>query len=181
MRSGWFSLTMISWKLGSMASSLRAVTVSNDGSIPEYSLIPRTTLKSGHLFVLRGYSWDDLTLKSLHRILLATIRQMPAWCPCPRCPTPLSHFHKVGTAADMRRRVTLARVDNRTRQNSVFAARRLIYEKHCQVNSTVVEQFLKETSLVPNIVRRLCHSILQPMSDSSALECLFLSTGTTRL
>jgi hypothetical protein len=80
---------------------------------------------------------------------------MPALCPCPRCLTPLSHFHNLGTATDRQRRVTLARVDDRGRQNSVFAARKLIYERHQQVNSTAVENLLKEPSLVPNLVRLL--------------------------
>jgi hypothetical protein len=80
----------------------------------------------------------------------------------------------------MQHRVTLARVDSPSRQNSVFAARKLIYEQHHQVNSTAVEQFLKETSLVPNIVRALSIPSLS-MSDSPALEFLFLSAGATWL
>jgi hypothetical protein len=74
-------------------------------------------------------------------------------CPCPRCLIPLSHVHNLGTATDMQNRVTLARIDDHSRQSSVSTARKLIYEKNYQVNSKAVEKSLKETSLVPNIVR----------------------------
>jgi hypothetical protein len=54
----------------------------------------------------------------------------------------------------MAQRVSLACVDNPSRQSKVFAARRLIYEKHYQVDSAGVEGLLKEQSLVPTSVRR---------------------------
>lgn len=60
---------------------------------------------------------------------------------------------------DIQRRATLARVDDRSRQNLVLAARKLIYEEHHQVNSTPVENILKETSLVPNIVWVLLYTL----------------------
>jgi hypothetical protein len=63
-------------------------------------------------------------------------------------------------ATDTQQRLTLARVDDRTRQNSVYAARRLIYHKSYQVDSAAVERFLKETSLTPNTVCTLLHNVL---------------------
>jgi hypothetical protein len=55
-------------------------------------------------------------------------------------------------ARDMAQCVTLARVDDNQRRFRVAAARRLIYEKNLQVNSAAVENLLRKTSLVPNVV-----------------------------
>jgi hypothetical protein len=44
-------------------------------------------------------------------------------------------------ARDMAQRVTLARIDNVSRQSKVVAARRLIYEKQYQINSAAVEDY----------------------------------------
>jgi len=46
----------------------------------------------------------------------------------------------------------MARVDDIHRRNRVSAARRIIYEKKFQVNSTAVEALLREKSFVPNVV-----------------------------
>jgi hypothetical protein len=56
-------------------------------------------------------------------------------------------------AIDMTQRVSMARMDDNQRRSKVFAARKLIYEKNLQVNSTAVEKLLRETSLVPTVVR----------------------------
>jgi len=58
----------------------------------------------------------------------------------------------------MAQRVTLARVDNVQWRTRVSAARRLIYEKNLQVNSTAVESLLRETSLVPTVAcnKQIC-------------------------
>lgn len=53
---------------------------------------------------------------------------------------------------DRNRRTTLARVDDARRQNLVVAARRIIYEKHYQINSKAVEDLLRNESLTPNVV-----------------------------
>jgi hypothetical protein len=149
MPNGWFSLMMSFWKPGNTELLLPAVMELNDGSFHEYLHILRTTLRSRCSL---PFYYTSNKLNYDNRILLACIRKWPALCPCPRCCTPLSSFHKLGTAADMRRRVKLARVDNFSRQNSVFAARKLIYHNHQQVTSAAVDRLLKETSLVPNIV-----------------------------
>jgi hypothetical protein len=47
----------------------------------------------------------------------------------------------------------MARMDDSQRRSKVSAARKLIYEKNLQVNSTAVEKLLRETSLVPTVVR----------------------------
>jgi uncharacterized protein YfaA (DUF2138 family) len=49
----------------------------------------------------------------------------------------------------------MARMDNIQRRNKVAAARRLIYEKNIQVDSTAVKRLLDEMSLVPNVVSSL--------------------------
>lgn len=53
---------------------------------------------------------------------------------------------------DMAQRISMARIDNQTRRNRVYAARRLIYEKNVQVNSSAIEDLLRETSSVPTMV-----------------------------
>jgi hypothetical protein len=54
---------------------------------------------------------------------------------------------------DQRKRRSLARTDDRSRQVKVSVARELIYRKNYAVNSEPVERLLKETSLVPTVVR----------------------------
>jgi hypothetical protein len=90
-------------------------------------------------------------LKPVDRILLASIRNLGC-CPCPRCLIPLSRAHQFGMARDKRQRLTLARIDNKHCQAMVAAARRLIYNKHTQVNGAAIENLLKEESLVPTLV-----------------------------
>jgi hypothetical protein len=85
------------------------------------------------------------------RIALASIRNLGN-CPCPRCLTPLSDAHKFGMAMDQKKRRTLARTDDRSRQIKVSSAWKLIYCNNYAVNSAPVESLLKETSLVPTSV-----------------------------
>src|ERR1700738_2733005 len=85
------------------------------------------------------------------RILLASIRNLGI-CPCPRFFMPLSHAHCFGMARDTAQRTAIVRVDNQTRQNKVYAARRLIYEKQYRVNAAAIEDLLKDESLVPTSV-----------------------------
>jgi hypothetical protein len=86
-----------------------------------------------------------------NRILIASIRNL-GLCPCPRCLIPLNRVHNLGMVRDMNQRKTLARVDDIHRQSKITAARRVIYEKHYQVDSTAVENLLQEESWVPNEV-----------------------------
>jgi hypothetical protein len=64
----------------------------------------------------------------------------------------MAHVRDLGMAKDMQDRVALARLDNPDRQNSVSAARKLIYDENHWVGSAAVERLLKETSLLPNTV-----------------------------
>jgi hypothetical protein len=68
---------------------------------------------------------------------------------------PLNRVHNLGMSRDMAQRETLARVDDVQRRCTVSTARRLIYEKNLQVNSTAVENLLRETSLVPTAVSKI--------------------------
>ena len=88
----------------------------------------------------------------VNRILLASIRNL-GLCPCPRCLIPLSRAHCFGMARDTAQRTAMARIDNKTRQNNVYAARRLIYEKQYRVNAAAIEDLLKKESIVPTAVR----------------------------
>ena len=53
---------------------------------------------------------------------------------------------------DTTQRLTMARFDNATRRNKVYAARRLIYDKQYRVNAAAIEDLLKDQSLVPTAV-----------------------------
>ena len=53
---------------------------------------------------------------------------------------------------DMSQRVTMARMDDASRQGKVYAARRLIYEKKYRINGAAIEDLLKDQSLVPTSV-----------------------------
>lgn len=91
------------------------------------------------------------------RVLLASIRNKGA-CPCPCCLIPLSHVHNIGMVRDMMQRVTLARALDDRPQNVIYTARKLIYEKGYSVESTLVNDLLKDKSLL--LVKVPIHSIL---------------------
>jgi hypothetical protein len=103
----------------------------------------------------------------MDRILIASIRNLGN-CPCPRCLIPLNRVHNLGMARDITQRATMTRVDDSQRRSIVFAARRIIYELNLQVNSTAVENLLREISLVPTVV---CDIIR--FSYSTYLELIF--------
>jgi hypothetical protein len=58
----------------------------------------------------------------------------------------------MGKYLDMRRRKTLARIDDVKRRNRVEIARKIIYEKNYGISSRAVEKLLQEDSLVPTTV-----------------------------
>jgi hypothetical protein len=101
------------------------------------------------------------------RIMLASIRNLGA-CPCPRCLIPLSRAHNLGMVRDRTQRVTMVRVDDGSRQGKVKTARRLIYEKHYQINGTAIENLLKDQSLVPTAV---CHLYFVFLPTHHLTEC----------
>jgi hypothetical protein len=85
------------------------------------------------------------------RVLLATIRDKGI-CPCPRCLTPKSQFHRLGFISDF-----MARLQNiRTyMEQAVLSARNLIYMHGIPVKGAKVERLLKQFSLVPTPVSNL--------------------------
>lgn len=64
----------------------------------------------------------------------------------------MTDFAKVGTARDVSRHMTLARVDNTARMSEVHTARRFIYEQNYGIDSKAVETVLKSQSLMPMVV-----------------------------
>ena len=68
--------------------------------------------------------------------------------------------------------LTMARIDNATRRNKVYAARRLIYEKQYRVNATAIEDLLKDQSLVPTAVCLSQYSRYCCVTYCIILECL---------
>lgn len=118
---------------------------------PDFSLTLPTTQKSTELKVSSRFESYLIQVFFFYRILLASIRNRGK-CPCPRCLIPLTRVHNLGMARDMSQRLTLARVDDNHHQNLIATARGLIYEKNYAVDSTAVENLLKEHSLVPTTV-----------------------------
>lgn len=55
---------------------------------------------------------------------------------------------------DMQQRETLRRMNDEVNRSIISKAREYIYEKNYAVNSEVVEDLLKEQSLVPTVVSR---------------------------
>ncbi|KAL6303260.1 hypothetical protein BKA93DRAFT_735257 [Sparassis latifolia] len=82
------------------------------------------------------------------KVLLATVRDMGG-CPCPRCLVPKAKIDQLGTAADMRQRETLRRVDDTERRRKVAQARKFVYDLGFAVNSTAVDNLLQSESWVP--------------------------------
>jgi hypothetical protein len=58
----------------------------------------------------------------------------------------------MGMKRDMKQRVNRARVDDSHRREKVSKARSMIYEKNYAVTNGVVDEILKEESLVPTDV-----------------------------
>ena len=114
------------------------------------------------------------------RILLASIRNLGT-CPCPRCLIPLSRTHNFGMARDTTQRITMARVDDKSRQGKVHDARRLIFEKQYLVNGAAVENLLKDESLVPTAVRLSCLLRHHRTTHRNISECLLRKARPSRL
>lgn len=85
------------------------------------------------------------------RVIISSIRDK-GQCPCPRCLVSFSEIEELGTPADMKRRLDLARVDDENKQKKVQAARKLILTKNHAIGSEAVEGQLKATSLTPTDV-----------------------------
>lgn len=72
---------------------------------------------------------------------------------------------------DMQQRETLRRTDDEVKMSILDEAREYIYEKNYAVDSNVVEDLLKEQSLVPTVVS--AKLMLQPQMLMSYIECIF--------
>ena len=87
----------------------------------------------------------------------------------------MSRVPNLGMSRDMKERDTLARVDDRVRQNKVKSARAHIYGSALGVTSTAVENLLRDQSLVPASVSFVIssplnhdHSVKNAFSDRLA-------------
>ena len=89
--------------------------------------------------------------RNIARVYLASIRNLGR-CPCPRCTILRDSIHNMGTDTDMDARNELTRRDNEGRRSLVSRARKAIYDGGVAVNSVVVENLLREQSLVPTEV-----------------------------
>lgn len=88
------------------------------------------------------------------RVLLATIRGMKSFQPCPRCLVPKAEFPNLGVPEDWRQRRELKRVDTQARNDLVAQARSIIFTNGRAVTYKGVEQLLKPQSYVPTEVRQ---------------------------
>jgi hypothetical protein len=86
-----------------------------------------------------------------YRILVASIQNLGR-CPCPRCLIPLVRVQNMGMRRDMMQCMSLARVDNLEWHRRIKAAREIIYLKNYKTDSKVVEDILRQDSLVPTAV-----------------------------
>ncbi len=86
----------------------------------------------------------------MRRVLIATIRDKGR-CPCPRCQVTFDCIALLGEDSD---RVLRAEQRHRTEdvQETIRAARNLIYKDGYVVNSDRVDALLQSTSLVPTLV-----------------------------
>jgi len=64
----------------------------------------------------------------------------------------MSRVHNLGMAQDMKERNTLARIDDRVRQNKIKSMWAHIYDSKLGITSTSIEGLLKDQSLVPTTV-----------------------------
>ncbi|KAJ7210726.1 hypothetical protein GGX14DRAFT_363047 [Mycena pura] len=82
------------------------------------------------------------------KVLLASLRSLGAR-PCPRCMLPKEQIPELGTVNDMKRRETLARVDDPPRRTRIATVRRWIYERAYGIKSKAVENYLQPQSETP--------------------------------
>lgn len=107
---------------------------------------------------------------SISRVLMTTIRNKGG-CPCPRCKTPLSEAHLLGSKRDRKKRLRKMRIDDQSRQNAVLIARKAIYENlHCSIGGAAVEAQLKKDSLVPTSVSHCVPKLCLPLMSPSRMH-----------
>ena len=145
----------------------------------EYSHTPQT-IQSG-TFKFESFLTAQVTDIS-RSVLLATIRDK-GLCPCPRCLVPMDLIHKMGTRADMQRRIKTLRRDNLSRQKLIRQARSLIFNEGKAVGNDAVNELLQSESLVPTEVRQTA-SVLTCgvfLLIYYALECLLAIASALKI
>jgi hypothetical protein len=129
--------------------------------------------KEKYVFLSNVIFVNDILIKC--RALIASIRDMGNF-PCPRCLIPLSRVQNMGTALDRKQRKTLPRVDDETRRSNIRNAREIIYQNNYAVDSTYVEDILKNQSLVPTVV-----SIMTDMISADDTDVALQNAFSQRL
>ena len=130
--------------------SLFAPMESPGGFSLNFSHIQQTIRKSkcSLLSVLNVVSLIKLYI---HRVLLATIRQL-AKCPCPCCLIEQRWINGIGTHVDDQRQSHL-QTDTKQHRQRVETSHFWIYQKGKGVKSQCVEDLLHEKSYTPTQVR----------------------------
>ncbi len=141
---GIYYLTTTSSTHVPMELLLRVSTELSDAFIPGFLLIQRIIQKSSY------YDLPVFVLISnlLIRVSLATIRDNGLF-PCHRCLVHKSGLHRLGLPDDIARRIEKTRT---YLADLVKKARKLIYKDGKGVNSSGVDDILKEYSGVPTVV-----------------------------
>jgi hypothetical protein len=103
------------------------------------------------------------------RVLVVTIRQLGG-CPCLRCLIPTARLQNLVMSRDRQQHSTLAR-SNASRDQSVAAARSLVYERNYGVDSTAIESLLKPESWVPNSVSMIPRLVGRICSSLARMRC----------
>lgn len=80
----------------------------------------------------------------------------------------------------MQQRKTLARIDDDSRKRMIDTAREIIYKKNYAVDTDAVEEILKESSLVPNLVSHQ-DTFPKVASDSFLAERVYAEAWSARL
>ena len=92
-------------------------------------------------------------------------------------------IHKMGTRADMQRRIKTLRRDNLSRQKLIRQARSLIFNEGKAVGNNAVNELLQSESLVPTEVRQTA-SVLTCgvfLLIYYALECLLAIASALKI
>lgn len=137
-----------------MVLSLSALMEYLDDFTQGSLLIPPITLKSKSTLYYTYYTRQGFTIKSISRVLLATIRNLGSF-PCPRCMIPKEKIPELGTKLDGKRRETNQRYANSGLFSKIRMVRSWIYKQGLRVKAAAVERLMSPASLVPTIVRIL--------------------------
>jgi hypothetical protein len=92
----------------------------------------------------------------------------------------MDRVQNMGLPRDMTQRISLARTDNIPRRSRVEAARKAIYVQNFAINSVVVENLLKEDSLVPTAVSCFSYSVALRLINYRYLHRMHSQTNWLR-